>query len=603
MNPYTLDFSENKMNILDALIEVYGDDYSKLITERFNLIYFTPYVNYEGINSYYRFLIGCKSRELSLKMLNVVGVNVDKYNVSNYADEFNEELKNICEKLIGGSYSFEPLFSDTPYGFRSFISKYNTGYSDDYIIEQKILFINELKNDDFGIVTCDNYEEFTKTDEYKRIEAIAIYYSGVYDSLLYTMNKYIETIKEYNDFYKKELERKRALFEKKRIELFKTLKRGLRGRIKDYINSLDSEEEQAKALLSSNVEYTSDIEYFADEYESKINDPNVEEHNKKWIYSCRMKFFKSMGLDINPWGDNYNEVIQREDVKSLIVYSVFANEITRLRKLYLEEAQKEFILTSKEYKDACGYFADNEGNRNAIYTIMSKLQVCVNGGHNQDLKFIPLVYYTIRGWQCGCMDYVLLHEIVHAIECVSLNNMEHGCGFEPNIDNPEYSTKDHHDKKRKYERLNEVMTDFLAIEVCEVLHKKDIYLLDDKLLTLTDIDNFNTSKTLKDLLRRFYRKYRKYILEARLKGDLTCLTDYIGEDNFEELNDIIDTIDVLIEKGLSDKLRDNKDDDPLVIEYNNLRNRLKEVYRCMDDTFEYRMNSYSGYWYKKRRFK
>ena len=227
MNPYTLDFSENKNDILDALIEVYGDDYSKLITERFNLIYFTPYVNYEGINSYYRFLIGCKSRELSLKMLRVVGVNVDKYNVSNFADEFNEELKNICEKLVGGSYSFEPLFSDTPYGFRAFISKYNTGYSDDYIIEQKILFINELKNDDFGIVTCDNYEEFTKTDEYKRIEAIAIYYSGVYDSLLDTMNKYIETIKEYNDFYKKELERKRVLFEKKRIELFRTLKRGL----------------------------------------------------------------------------------------------------------------------------------------------------------------------------------------------------------------------------------------------------------------------------------------------------------------------------------------------------------------------------------------
>ena len=283
MNPYTLDFSENKMNILDALIEVYGDDYSKLISDRFNLIYFTPYVNYEGINSYYRFLIGCKSRELALKMLNVVGVNVDKYEVTNYADEFNEELKNICEKLIGGSYSFEPLFSDTPYGFRSFISKYNTGYSDDYIIEQKILFINELKNDDFGIVTEDNYDEFTKTDEYKRIEAIAIYYSGVYDSLLDTMNKYIETIKEYNDFYKKELERKRALFEKKRIELFRTLKRGLRGRIKDYIDSLDTEEEQAKALLSSNVEYTSDIEYFADEYKSKINDPNVEEHNKKWI--------------------------------------------------------------------------------------------------------------------------------------------------------------------------------------------------------------------------------------------------------------------------------------------------------------------------------
>ena len=135
MNPYTLDFTENKNDILDALIEVYGSEFISLIQKRYNLIYFVPYVNYEGINSYYRFLVSCKSRELSLKMLKIVGVDVNKYDINNYADEFDGELKDICEKLLGGSYLFEPLFRDTPYGFRSFIGKYNDGYTDDYILE------------------------------------------------------------------------------------------------------------------------------------------------------------------------------------------------------------------------------------------------------------------------------------------------------------------------------------------------------------------------------------------------------------------------------------------------------------------------------------
>lgn len=601
MDPFTLDFSNNKNEILEALVEVYGDEFASLIKKRFEYIYFVPYVNYEGINSYYRFLISSKSRELSLKMLKIIGVDVDKYQVTNYADEFGGELKEICENLLGGSYSFEPLFYDTPYGFRAFIGKYNSGYSDDYILEQKLTFINAVKGKDFDTVTSDNFLEFTSSDEFKRIEALAIYYCGIYDALLEQMKSYEESIKEYNVFYKKELERKRKIFEEKKIKLFHVLEDGLRGKIKKYIDSLDNEEEKVKALLSSGLEYASDIEFFGDEYENRLKDSENGEYNKKFIYSCRMKFFRDMGADINPWEDKYEEVIQRDDIKSLIVYSVFANEITRLRKLYLEECQKEFILTSKEYKDACGYFADNQVNKDAIFQILFKTQVCVNGGYNQKYEFVPIVYYTVRYWQCGCMDYVLLHEIVHAIECVSRKNREHGCGFEPNIDRPEYSTNDHREAKRKYERLNEIMTDFLAIEVCEVLHKKGIYLLDDKLLTLTNVDDFNTSKILKDLLRKFYKKYRKLILEARLKGDITCLTDYIGFDNFEELNDLIDKIDVLIEKGLADKLRDKKDDDELVIEYHKLVAELKDVLKRIDSTYGDRREYFNGYGYKKIR--
>ena len=80
MNPFTLNI-DNKNDILKALVKVFGEDYASIIEKRFNSIYFVPYVNYEGIGSYYRFLISCKSRELCLKMLKIIGIDVSIYNV------------------------------------------------------------------------------------------------------------------------------------------------------------------------------------------------------------------------------------------------------------------------------------------------------------------------------------------------------------------------------------------------------------------------------------------------------------------------------------------------------------------------------------------
>ena len=601
MDPFALKF-EHRNEILNALIKVFGEEFAPVIEKRFNSIYYVPYVNYEGIGAYYRFLISCKSRELSLKMLKIIGVDVSKYNVVSYADEFSDELKNLCEKLLGGPYVFEKIFQDSPYRFNSFIPKYCSDYTQDYIISNRIKFINAVKDEHIDTVTEENYDDFVVTDEYKRIEALATYYSGVFDALSECMNVYVEEIKKYDDYYKKEIARKREIFEKKRVELFYVLEGGLRGKIKEHVDSLETEEQKVKAVLSGNVEFTSDIEYFSDEYEAKIADTSFDESRKKWIYSSRMSFFRNMGADVDPWEDDYNEVIKRDDVKPLIVYSVFANEVTRLRKLYFEEGQKEFILEGEPFRECLSYFPDNQDNRKAVFNVLSKNLVCVNGGHNTRKDFVPIIYYTLRNLQCGCMDYVILHEIIHAIESVARKNMEHGCGLEPNIDNPEWSTKPHYEKKRKYERLNEVFTDFLAIETCEELHNNGIYLLDDKLLTLSNIENFNTASILKNMLRKFYQRYRKYILEASIKGDLSCLTDVIGEDNFEELNEIIDTVDCYVEKGLIDKLRDNKNDDELVIEYRKQYKRLEVLLRKMSDTFDGRSNSYynGGYFLKKR---
>ena len=592
MNPFTLDFSKYKEDILMALLEVYGNNYSSLIEERFNSIYFVPYVDYLGIKAYYDFLCSCESRKLTLEMLKIIGIDIEKYNVTNYADEFTGELKNICHDLLGGSCLFEDFFINRPNGFKAFFSKYADGYSEDTILENKINFINAIKGDNIEKITEENFREFSTTEEYKCIENLANYYYKVFDLLLQKMNAYTETIKEYDDYYKKELERKNKLLKDKLVELYSVIYKKMNDKIKRYIDSLEKEEDKIKALFSSGIEYTNDIEYFSDEYEKQL----VDLKKKEWIIFVRKNFLKTLGVDSELLNRDYNEIIQYKEVKDLIINPKIASEITELRKLLLEEAKKEFIQEGNAYKQVLSKFYDNQSNRDAIFNILVNNQVCVNGGYNENSKFIPIIYYTLRYWQCGCMDYVLLHEIIHAIESVAKGKMEYSCGFEVSLNSFEWSKRNRLLKKRKYERFNEVLTDILALEVCDVLHNKNIYMFDDQLHSLTKTDSFNTCELLKNLLRDFYVKYRDIILEARLTGNLCLLTDYIGERNFEELNDIIDNIDFLVEQGLVEKLK-YKVNDGVVEEYNLLLEKLKCLYVLIDDNYQEEISLYN---FKKR---
>jgi hypothetical protein len=605
MDPFVMNFDEYKYSIYESLIEIFGKEFSSLIKKRYDNICYVPYVNYVGIHSYYRFLIACKSKQLTLKFFKITGIDISKYNITNYADELPEDLKTKANNLIGGDYAFEPLFSDAPGGFKSFIPRYANDYTKDYILENKLEYINEIKRVGTPTITLDNYDEFTTTDEYKRIESMAFFCHGIYSALLIEMDEFISKIKHYDEYYKKEIQRKRNIEEKKRIKLFRVLEDGLRGKIKAHIDSLDSIEHKATDLLSNNIEFTSNIEYFNDEYEAKLKDPNVDDSTKAYIKLMRMNFFHTMGAKVNPREDNYDEIIKRDDIKEYIVYSVFANEITRLRKYYLDEATKDHILEGEAFTNAMQPFKNDEHNREVVFNIMYKLQVCTNTGSNEKCDFNSIIYYTIREWQCGCMDYVLIHEIIHAIETTqSKDKKDHNCGFEQNIDNPEMSSYNHKEPKRKYERLNETITDILAIEVTNHLHSKGIYFLDTKETALTNFDNFNTRRIVKNAVYRFYKTYRKHIIEARLNGDMTYLTNYIGIDNYEEFNDIIDHIDYLVEQGLEKKLEEQNLDDDIVIEYHELLKQLDIVYKNMEDTYNTGQdpyNPYNPFSYKKRR--
>jgi len=212
-------------------------------------------------------------------------------------------------------------------------------------------------------------------------------------------------------------------------------------------------------------------------------------------------------------------------------------------------------------------------------------RVCVHAGVFNG-NFIPLIFLTIRDGECGTLDYIAIHEMIHALESEEIEGDNYKCGFEPKIFYGEKSPHIYMHPKRKYERLNETITDLFALEVLEVLHSLNIYFMDDKLRTkITPGDN-NTSIILKTILKLFIERYRDLIIDARINGSMDNLFNHIGKDNFEELNDIIDYIDMLIEMGQVRKLNERCMDDKLVLEYINELKKLSNVYVDMDEHYK-----------------
>lgn len=585
MDPFNIDYRAYESEIIDALIDVFGIDYASIITKRIKNVYFAPYVNAYGNYSYYRFLMSCKSKMMCIRFLKFIGVDVSKYQVTSFADDLPKGLEELCEKYLGSVSAFERIFHDSPLSFKSFKEECSKSYTDDYILENKIHFINAVRSSEIEEVTIDNYEEFSKTSEYKRIESLAMFYCGIYEGLVHQMNQYLEEIQAFENYYKREMQRKREVLDEGRVTLYKVLEDSLKGQIGKKVKELDSDEERAKLLLSHSLDNKSYIEYFSESDEAILENPDVSKDEKKWILIYRLSFFESMGVKVNVFKDDYYEVIKRDDVKGLIPYSVFASEITRLRKVYCDEAEERYIKEGDSYKNLLAFFTPCEANEKAVYEIMKSTKVCINSGHDDKNEFKSILYLTLRDWQCGCMDYVLVHELIHAMECVSYDINNYSCGFESKMFDAPLSENDHHETKRKYERINELVVDMFSKEVVDLLHKRGHYILDDELRTLSDFSNFNTAAILKDMIRPFYDRYRNLIIEARITGKMFLLTHYVGKENFEELNAIIDYVDALVEKGLREKLKNNETEDPLVVDYYMQLERLNRVYGDMADTY------------------
>ncbi len=564
---------DNIPNIIDTYAKIYGEEHRELIEERVKKIIYVIYNDIDGIKDYIDFLEDCKQKQLAIKFLEKIGVNT-KNQIKNYAEKLDKDMDKIVYKYIGFYWG---LTTDTNKGIKA----WRTTNENEYVKLEKISFINFLRGENENPITIGTFQEFCKTDEYKEILEKIREYLKVYDEIVREYEDYLKELEPYKEYVEEENKRRNDIQAQRRNMIYMQIEDKLSDDIKDYLNkNYSSIDEKSRCFLGEELGEKSYLEYFSKEDENKLDDMSISESDKNRIYYFRKRYFRSIGIKIDAFSlddkESYEAYIA-QGYKKLVPTQELIEEITKLKEKAYSECKKEFIYNSKDFIRNSKIFDNTERNKEAIYSRVKDSQICITGG-SSDENFITILFFTIRNNCGGILDYVLLHEMGHAIETEDmLGKGDYRSGFEfGTVNVPE---NPYNQDKRKYERLNETIRDMLTLEAREILHEQGIYFFEQKEL-IKDEKNNNTHSICKDLLKTFLSEYREEIIGVLLHGDIDTLYNRVGEENFEELVDIVNRVDNLY--GLVPKLENMQNEDPTVVEYHEQLERLSKVYANME---------------------
>lgn len=580
--------------VVDAYTKVFGKEYKEIIKNRLEEIILLPYNNIKGMESYVSYLRDRKSKEITIRYLKEFGADINQN--EDFIKKLNKEIFDVIKNLdlVGyikvGINNWRDVEPDTDL---------------EGVEENKIRFINYLRGEKKQQITKETFKEFCETDEYKqileKIEEYLVIYDKIQESskqIQYEIEEYEKELAPYQRYIDDETKRKKDIEARKIDSLYAQIEEYLPEDVKHCLDKkYSSVEEKSRAIFGQELGLKANIEYFSQEDEAKLNEQSSEfkeEFEKTMIYSYRLNCLRDIGaIDEKEikglvLKEAYEYAIKQEYVQKFILKKDVIDKITKLRTKAYEEVGNEFIYESDDFNKYLKMIGDTQNVKEYFYGIMHERTICVSGA-KKDGELFKLFPFTVRENEKEILDFVILHELCHAIEGVMLEDNLYYCGFE-HMDKGGVNPYDN--RWREYEKFNEVITDMFAIEAMEYLHDKGIYLLDKEDKTDKDIwkelsldekiRNYNTDSILKQIVEPFLSTYRGHIIKARMTGDREKICEIVGKENFEELNDIVNKVESLISQGLISKLEQENSVDSIVIEYNEQLERVKQVYANME---------------------
>ena len=582
MDNISIDLKKVLPFVIEAFTFVYGEKYRDIISDKINNAIIIQHYNIESLKEYILYIEECQKREYAIKFLEKIGVNVEKYKKANYTEELDNKIEKILEYYINDSDFGFSNKTDYFVPLQAFKKDNNTNPKRLLLNKNKI--INYLLNDEHELVTEKNFDLFTKTEEYQQILKKIDELNLVYEPLLSEYKKWEEKLKPYKDFIDSETERKKRILEKKKSLLFEDIYPKLPITIKDAISNKPKDEKIATILGPTDISSESIIELFDSNKMEQLKAEDTDFLTKTVILSRQLNYLK------NTYGDtiyekeinNYFLFLEEEDIKQFIPSDDLIHFVTLAREKRYEEAIREYYTTRKDFlnlkeqgfdKDSLEYIYENmKGESVFIYG---------KGATRSDNKFVSIMFYTIRSDDGGALCYTFMHECGHIID-----QNKNGIAFEPYTDFCDNSTENPYDNTcRKYEKFNETLNDIFTIEALEFLHSHGMYLIEPQKFTLEDVSNYNTALITKNLLQPLLLKFRSQVISAKINADQNELTRYIGQDNFEELVDVVNKVDYLSRNGVINKIETSPEDE-LVKEYFKQVNRAEKIYHNIDDYYD-----------------
>lgn len=567
--------------IRSAFAKVVGDKYLDIINERLDRSMYIPYTNFRGIKNYREYLLNCKRDNLMLDFFSSIGMDISKFQGIHYDSDYYEEFENLITIFLGAKNGMD--FNVHKFGIMAFTP--DEEFDTDIRKVTQICFLNDYLFQGQEVVTQKNYDEFKRSNVYKRI--------------IDNINKWLPIIedkkKEYQEF-KKTLnplleyvtERQSTLKfiqESNRDAVYQFIKENCDEEWLKLYQETHKDNESASSILGDIDEYFG-FAIFRGKYDNILAEKG-KEFEKRNIMEKRLKFFEDIGYLDAPVSSFagaiegvYNVIMSSKEARRLIPSVSLRKKLEKLKEELIKKSEKELIKEDYYFIKRMQEERFSEETADALAEALVTSPVVVSNATCNDEKYI-LLYYTIREYDGGTLDYILLHEFIHLFEHF-LRCIGEISGFDHLSSNDNRKNPYNRDNFRLYERFNETLTDMLAIDVLHVLHDEfKVFLLEDNSFIRSPI-NKNTNSILKNMLYPFYHDYFDIMIEAFMEEDLNILFDEVGRENFEELVDIVNYVDTLISKfGLADDIKTERTSSPFYGFYLNKVEETIDIYERM----------------------
>lgn len=590
MNLFNIDFDKIKPYVISAFTQVYGEEYRSIIEKRINNTFIVYYNDVDGLYSYIKYLRDCKCREYTIRFLDEIGIDTKEYDKSNYSKQFSDEMQRVIECFISSSWiGFNAkngtLIDDMAIPIKSFRNDRINDEKKEFF-EDRLKIINYLRGNVSEQITEKNFDIFSQSEEYTKLLDKILKISDVYEKLLSEYREWEKQLLPYEKYISDEKKRKENIFKVKKREMWNKILE-----IFSFIDNNYQLNKSYESLLNSlcsldeNVSEKLNVEFFSHDDMEILESADSNIYLKKYIIICQKLYLKCFNIgeqddsifycksldDIN----EYLAFLKKDSIKAIIPNDDMIKDIQTIKKQKYEEGIKEYYTTRRDFKKWLNEMGNSTSNFNIIYDLIRKNAVCIINGttpyNGNDYSFM---FYTIRANDGGTLLHTFLHECGHTID-----NSPRGCGFEELETCNKYANP-YDINYRKYERFNEAINDFFTKEVDDTLYSQGLYFIESKKI-IRDPSNFNTNLITRNLLIPLLDKFRKQVINAKIKVDHTELTKYIGNDNYEELVDVINKVDYLARNGVGEKI-ESEIDDEMVREYNKQVERIKQIYVNID---------------------
>ena len=626
---------ENISKYIDVFVDFYGEDKRDEIERKFNNATFIGYLSPEWQQVELTKLIKEKSKELESKVLEYNETSLeskDLFDTYDYSLKTSQPINNYQNFIelykLGKEGRKEKYIEDTYNDIKKYLNELT---KEEYlkIIETKVLpekYQNIpywLKNNIQYTTNLQNVEEnyeksFNKANSLIRkiiprctLDNFDINNEEI-EKLDKVIEKYKETLKEYENFEKENIEYFNEMQVNKDLEIslrekyykeflkenIDLIKEDDRQGVIEYLN--DSKKSylmnySVRRLLGSSIQSESILESFYEEQEDILNNEETSTFIKNNIIENRIKYFNNIGINL---GNNYNLYLENEDVKSNWPTKERLEKFRATKNKLINNFMKEYYLNTVSHKrlrqvvDSKNFLNKDDGLDQTMYnSSLGKTCVATNLKEiDGKLEAAPLVMISFGGFD-GALDHDIIHELNHlyelSLESVINNKAVYLCGWDICEDDIVGEVNDYIDitkeePKRSYELFNEIINEVIAQEIEEKMHEKGIHILDSS--RNSKVKGNTSYEASFFIIKDFYKEFRDEIIKSRSNGNIKEILDVVGEKNFNDLNDLFDiyfeNLSGLKKMQLLDDIKNNRTTN-LTIKYYEIEDKSKEIMERM----------------------